>query len=322
MRQADIPLNEIKRLETLKSLNVLDTPAEERFDRITRMTRRMFNVPIALVTLVDESRQWFKSCIGLRLNEAPREISFCGHAILDDDVFIIPAASKDDRFSDNPMVTGEPYVEFYAGCPLTVDGCRLGTLCIVDHITRTFTDEDVAILRDLASTVEIELSALQIATHDELTGVLNRRGFLSTANNILNLSIRNKFPVTLVYLDLDKFKAINDNFGHATGDLVLSTFAHLLNISFRESDIIARLGGDEFIILLSSTSPNQAKGVIGEFKKALDSYIQLKQLGLEVSFSFGIIEFDHKIHTTIEAFLSDADTKMYSNKHYTKKYNE
>ena len=216
MKQADIPLNEKERIKTLKSLDVLDTLAEERFDRITRMAKRMFNVPIALVSLVDENRQWFKSCVGLVIQEASRDISFCGHAILDDDVFIISAASKDKRFVDNPMVIEEPHVEFYAGCPLIINGYRLGTLCIVDHIARSFDSEDIAALKDLATTVELELSAIQIATHDELTGILNRRGFLSIAQNTLSLSIRNNFPVTLAYLDLDKFKAINDNFGHAT----------------------------------------------------------------------------------------------------------
>ena len=319
MKPADIPENEAKRLETLKSLDVLDTPAEERFDRITRMAERMFNVPIALVTLVDENRQWFKSCLGLTLNEAPREISFCGHAILDDDVFIIYAASKDERFADNPMVTGEPYVEFYAGCPLIVNGYRLGTLCIVDHVTRTFNSDDIASLKDLAATVEIELSALQLATHDDLTGILNRRGFISLANNTLNLSLRNTFPVVLVYLDVDKFKAINDRFGHATGDFVLTSFANVLSASLRESDIIARLGGDEFIILLSSISLKEAKAMIDEFQNTLNSYLKLKQPDLAISFSSGIVEFDHNKHATIEAFLCDADTKMYSNKHATNK---
>lgn len=319
MKQADIPLNEKERLKALKSINVLDTIAEERFDRITRMAKRMFNVPIALISLVDENRQWFKSCIGLDISEASREISFCGHAILGDDVFIIPAASKDERFFDNPMVVEEPYAEFYAGCPLTVNGYRLGTLCLVDHIERTFNNEDIAALKDLAATVALELSAVQIATHDDLTGLLNRRGFLSMAHNTLSLSVRNEFPVTLAYLDLDKFKAINDNFGHATGDLVLSTFSTLLSGSFRESDIIARLGGDEFVVLLSCTSMTEAKKVIAQFETTLQSYLEQKEPALDVSFSFGIAEFDHKKHGTIEALLADADTQMYEYKHARKK---
>jgi len=105
MKKPDIPLNEEHRLKTLRSLNILDTASEERFDRLTRMAKRLFNVPIATISLVDEDRQWFKSCIGLTVKETPRDISFCGHAILDDEVFIISDTLQDERFVDNPLVT-------------------------------------------------------------------------------------------------------------------------------------------------------------------------------------------------------------------------
>jgi len=315
MKQPDIPLDEKKRLETLKSLHVLDTPSEERFDRVTRMAKRMFNVPIASVTLIDENRQWFKSCIGLDVREASRKLSFCGHAILEYEVLVIPSASEDQRFSDNPMVVDIPKVEFYAGCPLVVNGYRLGTLCIADHQARVFDSEDIQALKDLASTVELELSALQMATHDELTAILNRRGFISVAQNSLNLSVRNKFPMTLVYLDLDKFKFINDTFGHAIGDMVLSTFASLLNKTFRESDVIARLAGDEFVLLLNSTAKNEAEKVIQQFRLSTSEYYQQKKAELDVSFSFGIVEFEYAKHDSIETLLADADKLMYVNKH-------
>ncbi|WP_413693619.1 GAF domain-containing protein [Psychromonas sp. KJ10-2] len=177
MKNPDIPSNEKQRLAMLKSLEVLDTLAEERFDRITRLAKRLFDVPIALVTLIDENRQWFKSCIGLDINEWPRETSFCGHAILGDEILVIPAASKDLRFYDNPLVIDEPKVEFYAGCPLVINGYRLGTICIADHYAREFSKDDCDALKDLAKTVEFELSAVQLATQDDLTGLLNRRGF-------------------------------------------------------------------------------------------------------------------------------------------------
>ena len=117
MKTPDIPPDEDARLAELRSLNVLDTIAEERFDRLTRMARRLFGVDVALVSLVDESRQWFKSCAGMELSETPRDISFCGHAILGDGAFVIPDALQDERFCDNPMVAGPPHVRFYAGCP-------------------------------------------------------------------------------------------------------------------------------------------------------------------------------------------------------------
>lgn len=120
MQKPAKPLDEATRLDTLRALNILDTLPEERFDRLTRLAKRLFGVPIALVSLVDEDRQWFKSCQGLHASETSRDISFCGHAILGDDIFLIPNAAADERFHDNPLVTDEPHIRFYAGCPLTV----------------------------------------------------------------------------------------------------------------------------------------------------------------------------------------------------------
>ncbi|HBC58163.1 MAG TPA: GGDEF domain-containing protein, partial [Gammaproteobacteria bacterium] len=174
----DLPDDESSRLTTLNALNILDTEPEERFDRLTRIAKRLFDVPIALVSLVDENRQWFKSCIGLNVRQTDRNISFCGHAILGDGIFIIPNALKDERFADNPLVIDEPHIRFYAGCPISVpDGHKMGTLCIIDRKPRQLSQEDLELLQDLANMVGQELAALQMATLDELTGIANRRGF-------------------------------------------------------------------------------------------------------------------------------------------------
>ncbi|MFT6429240.1 MAG: PAS domain S-box-containing protein [Halopseudomonas sp.] len=159
MKAPDLPANETERLAALHALKVLDTPAEARFDRITRVVQRYFDVPIALVSLVDEGRQWFKSCVGLDVAETSREISFCGHAILNQDIMIVPDASEDPRFADNPLVTGNPNIRFYAGAPLRApSGERVGTLCIIDVRRREFSAEDIATLRDLADCVEEEVA--------------------------------------------------------------------------------------------------------------------------------------------------------------------
>ncbi|MDH3945754.1 MAG: diguanylate cyclase, partial [Chromatiales bacterium] len=186
----------------------------------------MFDVPIAIVSLVDEERQWFKSCIGLSVSKTPRDISFCGHAILGDEIFIINDATTDERFADNPLVTDEPNIRFYAGCPLRfTDGSRLGTLCIIDRKPRSLSNEDLEALKDLAATAERELAAAHLATLDELTNILNRRGFVMVGQHSLNLCARQRIPASLAYLDLDKFKRINDTFGHAEGDSALTVFA-------------------------------------------------------------------------------------------------
>lgn len=155
--RAPRPPDEAARLRALRGADLLDSPAEERFDRITRLARRVFDVPIALVSLVDAERQWFKSRQGLDVPETPREMSFCAHAIHDDRVFLIPDALTDPRFADNPAVTGDLRVRFYAGRPVHIDGRRVGTLCLVDQRPRELRDDDVRVLDDLAALVEKEL---------------------------------------------------------------------------------------------------------------------------------------------------------------------
>lgn len=159
MQVPDLPADEICRLGALNDLKLLDTDAEERFDRLTRIARRMFEVPIVLVSLVDESRQWFKSRQGLTETETSRDVSFCGHTILDRDILEVRNALLDPRFADNPLVTGPPGVRFYAGAPLeTVQGYRIGTLCIIDHRPRSLSPEERLQLRDLADCVAAEIN--------------------------------------------------------------------------------------------------------------------------------------------------------------------
>lgn len=156
------PPDEKVRLETLYSLKILDTLPEERFDRITRVAAQLFDVPVAMVSLIDANRQWYKSCHGLSVSETPRGISFCAHAILGDDVFYIPDAQLDPRFSDNPMVTGDPHIRFYAGYPIAAaNGSKLGTLCLADRKPRQMSESELQLLRDLGNWVQTELSLVK-----------------------------------------------------------------------------------------------------------------------------------------------------------------
>jgi GAF domain-containing protein len=156
MQSAPIPADEQQRLEALRALLILDTPPEERFDRIVEFAAAEFDVPIALISLIDENRQWFKARTGLGVCETPRDISFCGHAIHCDNVLVVPDARVDERFVDNPLVLGEPFIRFYAGAPLIMpDGQAIGTLCLIDTRVRRLDATDLSILsslRDLAVT--------------------------------------------------------------------------------------------------------------------------------------------------------------------------
>jgi GAF domain-containing protein len=158
------PPDEDERLAALRALELLDTPQEERFDRITRTATRLFKVPISLVTLVDEDRQWFKSCFGTDIRETSRDVSFCGHTILRPAPFIIVDASLDLRFADNPMVTGPPHVRFYAGIPIhSTSGHTVGSFCVIDTEPREPTDEDLDGLVDLAGWAETEIQVVEFS---------------------------------------------------------------------------------------------------------------------------------------------------------------
>lgn len=161
MIEPEIPENEQQRLAMLRSINILDTPIEERFERITRMVKRVLHVPIVAISLIDESRQWFKSIQGSDLVETPRNISFCGHAILQPEILIVKDTKSDPRFFDNPLVVNSPFVRFYAGYPLCINNqIRVGTLCVFDTVVREMNAEDIQFIEDMANSITNELKAI------------------------------------------------------------------------------------------------------------------------------------------------------------------
>jgi C4-dicarboxylate-specific signal transduction histidine kinase len=163
VRAAPIPLDDTKRLQKLYSYSVLETPPEPSFDAITQAASILFGVPIALVSLVDEKRQWFKSSVGLAAKQTPRDISFCGHAVAQKKTLVVPDASADARFQDNPLVLGPPHVRFYAGAPLiTSTGEALGTLCILDTRPQEISSEKLKALELLAQQTVDQLELRKI----------------------------------------------------------------------------------------------------------------------------------------------------------------
>jgi diguanylate cyclase (GGDEF)-like protein len=309
------PIDENRRLAALRGSGILDTPAEERFDRITRIARRVFDVPIALVSLVDEHRQWFKSSQGLDAQETPRDISFCGHAILSPDVLVIQDARDDQRFRDNPLVTGPPNIRFYAGCPLALsNGELIGTLCIIDRVPRTLEGQDQAILRDLAKVVERELAAVELAIMDELTKLCNRRGFEHRCSQSLEMCRRLGEPSLLLYFDLDGFKRINDSFGHFEGDRALQEFALALTKTFRASDVLGRIGGDEFAVLVTSVPADRTELLIRRLEQMLEGRELSNGRDYEIRFSVGAVAFDPARHRDVGELMKEADELMYQKK--------
>lgn len=315
MIKPEAPKNEAERLHALRTLKILDTSHEERFDRVTRMAKRMFGVSISLVSLVDEDRQWFKSKQGLEASETPREISFCGHAINQEGLFIIPNALEDERFADNPLVTGAPNIRFYAGYPLKLrQGINLGTLCLIDSKPKILDEEDQQLLQDLGAMIEQEIRSIQLATLDELTMISNRRGFLSLADHGQKLCRRKKNPMSFALFDLNKFKPINDQYGHHEGDFVLKRFADVMRQVFRESDVIGRIGGDEFVVMLTDLDHEQIDNILGRFKEAIAESNQTIDKPYEIEFSVGVANFAYDTEKSLEEMIEQADAAMYAQK--------
>jgi GAF domain-containing protein len=179
--KALIPSNEAERLAALKKYHILDTGTEQSYDDITALAAHICKVPITMISLVDEARQWFKSKVGVDQQQTSRNIAFCAHAILQHDPFIVRDATKDRRFADSALVTGEPHIRFYAGIPLiNPEGLALGTLCVVDHQPRRLSAVQQKALQALARQVMALLELRRVSTHlaDTLNHIKTLQGLL------------------------------------------------------------------------------------------------------------------------------------------------
>lgn len=319
MIKPETPENEVERLNALRTLQILDTSHEERFDRVTRIAKRMFGVSISLVSLIDEDRQWFKSKQGFETTETSRDISFCGHAINQDKLFIIPNTRKDERFFDNPMVTSAPNIGFYAGYPLKIqNGLNIGTLCLLDETPREMDEEDQQLFKDLGAMIEQEIKSIQLATLDALTLISNRYGFLILVEHSFKMCRRNKVPMSFLLFDLNKFKAINDEYGHHEGDFVLTKFAQLMIGTFRNSDVVGRLGGDEFVAMITSFNEENADTILARFDVAVEEANTTMNKPYKIEYSVGLVHFQHNTKKTPEEMIQAADAAMYRNKKASK----
>ena len=281
MQKPEIPVDEAKRLAALHATHLFGTGPEEAFDRITRMATKLLDVPTALISLVGSDVQWFKSRCGFAAQYTSRDISFCGHAILSDLPLVVPDTTRDPRFADNPIVTGTPYVRFYAGVQLySVERARLGTLCILDTRPREIGDAALAELHELARMVEELVYHRQLAlaaqelheklqhhasgaqlasaagqvefllTHDTLTGLANRQALQRTIGDKAADWASRGMTATVACLNIDRFKRINEALGHAAGDEALVAATRSLKASLAPGEVLARTGNDEFVLLL------------------------------------------------------------------------
>lgn len=304
------------RVAALNRLEFLDTAPEEPFEKIVNLIRTVLKVPIATVTLVDSDRQWFKAQSGLYVQETPRSVSFCTHTIQQREPLIVPDALLDPRFADSPLVREDPHIRSYVGIPLqTADGYNVGALCAIDTQPRTFSDADIAILTNFAHIVTDEMELRQIAKRDHLTGALNRRGFLEQVEKEISRFVRHQRPATLIALDVDHFKAINDRHGHPAGDEVLRQIAQLCSATMRPSDFFGRLGGEEFALLLPEIAGAEAFAATERFRVKIESQnfaIPGDQM-LRVTASFGVMAISAGVENA-DAWLAATDALLYEAK--------
>lgn len=333
MQAPENPKNEQERLASLVSMKILDTPIEDRFDRVTRLARRSFGVPISAISLIDADRQWFKSIQGLAVQETSREVSFCGHAILGDGLFVVPDSHADDRFRDNPLVAGDPNIRFYAGCPVhNPDGHKVGTLCLIDNKPRDFDADDEVVLRDLARMVEDEFRlsfaarsqdqlvaeldrARLAASVDPLTRIWNRGAIMEILKRELAKGARGGVGVGLLMIDFDHFKKINDTHGHLAGDAVLREgVARMLGI-VRTADAVGRYGGEEFMAVLADCHESDVE-IVGERLRAAIEQNPMTGSGklLTVSASVGGAWCPGSMLMEPEGLIALADAAVYKAK--------
>ncbi|MDE1943208.1 MAG: sensor domain-containing diguanylate cyclase [Betaproteobacteria bacterium] len=320
------------RLAAIQNLGILDTPPDGAYDRLTRLAGRLFSVPIAIVTVVDVDRIWFKSRLGLDVTEVGRDPGLCASCILQDEVLVYEDARADALALSNPLVAGEFGLRFYAGAPLrTREGHNIGTFCVIDREPREFDDADRTALQDLAAavmeTMELRLDHRKLllqnlavveeaekrANTDAMTGLGNRRRLEADLPRVTQLMASGQHADLLaIIVDLNGLKLVNDRHGHSAGDRLIRAFGAALQRGLRASDFMYRVGGDEFVIL----SPTLSVQDIASVRERLSAVFQAvrDETGLmETGGAVGVAALSETGNNMQQA-LELADRRMYDEK--------
>ncbi len=312
MYHATIPDNEPMRLATLYASQLLNLCGAEQYQRLTRLGRRLLQMPICLVNLVDAEYVRVLAGQGVDFTELNRCSSFCGHTILGEDALVIQDTRHHPYFFDHPLVVGPQAVRSYIGLPIRAfNGCKIATLCLMDQVPRTVAAEDLAALKDLALLTEQTLAAGQLAIIDDLTSLVNRRGFETMARLLLNSSERQGLAAVLLYFDLDDFSTCNRHYGAAEGERMLMRFAKLLRQTFRGSDVLGRLGDNSFAVLVANSSAQQAEVAIERMRQAAVSLQQQEGWLTPLQFSVAAVHYSPAHGPSLEHLLSRADHLLY-----------
>lgn len=344
--------HEAERLVALARYNILDTLPEPAYDDVVEIASCVAGTPIALITLLDEHRQWFKARVGLAVESTPREHSFCKYLLQLPlgEMLIVPDAHADPRFANSPLVIADPDIRFYMGAPLiTRDEHVLGALCVIDHVVRHPTEQQIQALRALSRQVmqllelrhrnhEIrellseravqmrELSNYQVLLEqhnrqlltesrtDRLTKIGNRAALdqylLASHQDCIKLAQ----PLSILLIDVDHFKPYNDQFGHPAGDEVLQQVAALLYDSCRTTDFAARYGGEEFMLILPETTARTALQVAHRLRRSIE---EEQFPNRKITISIGVarmIPRKGEAPLSVSELISRADQALYQAK--------
>ena len=301
------------RIRRLHGLGLLDSEPEQRYDRLTKLCARLFNVEISLISLIDEDRQWIKSSQGFSQRQTERSVAFCNQTIAQEDIFVVPDTLQDKQYANNIMVTSAPYVRFYAGCPIRArSGEKLGALCLKHPQPRHFSDLDKQLLKQLTEMVEVEIEYNPLLDEDKLTGLLNRDAFERRAQQLLNILVPLQLPVRMFYFDLNNYKRITHAHGISAGDEALFHFSRLLTDVFNDTELVARLVDDEFVVLCLDGSREHD---LQNLQQNVSDYNASISPHLNIEYTVGIASSDNMKNVDLQSLYMFADADLYRHQH-------
>jgi diguanylate cyclase (GGDEF)-like protein len=300
---APVPRDDEQRLRAVAELGLADAAQRPGLERLARLAAQLAGTPIACVAIVERQTVWTAATHGVAPVVVERTNAFGAHAILATGLWEVEDAARDRRFAGHPWVAGAPFVRFCAAAPLAVAGHAVGALVVLDTVARPrLADAEREALLDLAAaaaeawSARLELATARaeierLATHDVLTGALNRRGLTERLATALSLARRSGATLTVTLLDLDDFADLNERFGLAVGDEALRAVARRLLGAVREHDLVARTGGDEFAVVLQATDEASAVIVAARLLADLARVHRIGGFALELRASAGVATF-------------------------------